>query len=136
MAMNPTYKQPWIAALRSGEYEQARSVLYNGTGYCCLGVLCKVAGSDFYVSGGDEDEAAGPVSYRPTDIGDIMVGNEENLTDYGREFFGLTAIEGDTLTAMNDGRRVWSADHDPSPSVTTTKSESFAEIADWIEENL
>ena len=34
----------WIAALRSGEYTQARMVLFNGKGYCCLGVLCSVVG--------------------------------------------------------------------------------------------
>ena len=34
----------WVKALRSGEYEQCRARLFNGMGYCCLGVLCKVAG--------------------------------------------------------------------------------------------
>jgi len=34
----------WVKALRSGKYEQAKGVLHNGTGYCCLGVLCVVAG--------------------------------------------------------------------------------------------
>jgi len=28
----------WIEALRSDEYEQARGCLYNGSGYCCLGL--------------------------------------------------------------------------------------------------
>ena len=37
-------KQKWIAALRSGEYPQTRRTLHNGDGYCCLGVLCEVAG--------------------------------------------------------------------------------------------
>lgn len=39
------YKEKWVAALRSGQYQQGRGVLrINGpTGqYCCLGVLCDV----------------------------------------------------------------------------------------------
>lgn len=32
----------WLAALRGGEYEQAREVMSDGCGgYCCLGVLQK-----------------------------------------------------------------------------------------------
>jgi hypothetical protein len=34
-------KQKWLAALRSGEYEQTKRTLFDGTGYCCLGVLEK-----------------------------------------------------------------------------------------------
>src|SRR5438094_6314255 len=33
----------WVAALRSGEYEQTREVLCKRDAYCCLGVLCEVA---------------------------------------------------------------------------------------------
>ena len=36
-------KDKWIAALRSGEYKQAKHVMFDkvidGGGYCCLGVL-------------------------------------------------------------------------------------------------
>lgn len=39
----------WVAALRSGEYEQARYQLNSGKGFCCLGVLCDLAVKD----GGD-----------------------------------------------------------------------------------
>ena len=34
----------WVKALRSGKYQQARGVLYDGDGYCCLGVACAVNG--------------------------------------------------------------------------------------------
>lgn len=36
----------WLAALRSGEYEQSRNQLFKGTGYCCLGVLQKVVSNE------------------------------------------------------------------------------------------
>lgn len=33
----------WIAALRSGEYEQTTEVLKNDEGFCCLGVACDIS---------------------------------------------------------------------------------------------
>jgi hypothetical protein len=33
----------WVAELRSGKYRQTRSRLYDGEGYCCLGVACEVS---------------------------------------------------------------------------------------------
>jgi len=52
--MNPEIKSKWLAALRSGEYEQARGSLHRimhtadfkdkiDCGFCCLGVLCDIA---------------------------------------------------------------------------------------------
>lgn len=45
--MNPEIKALWVAALRSGEYEQCRGALtrvdcMGGESYCCLGVLSKL----------------------------------------------------------------------------------------------
>jgi hypothetical protein len=34
----------WIEALESGEYRQGRSYLVRKGAYCCLGVLCEIAG--------------------------------------------------------------------------------------------
>lgn len=38
--------QKWVAALRSGEYKQGRGRLHQAkdNSFCCLGVLCEVAG--------------------------------------------------------------------------------------------
>lgn len=44
--MNPEIKAKWIAALRSGEYEQRRTWLCVDGLYCCLGVLCDLAVKD------------------------------------------------------------------------------------------
>ena len=32
----------WVAALRSGEFEQAQGRLKDGDAYCCLGVACEL----------------------------------------------------------------------------------------------
>jgi hypothetical protein len=38
--MKADIKQKWVAALLSNQYEQTTGALRDGTGYCCLGVLC------------------------------------------------------------------------------------------------
>lgn len=42
--MQAELKAKWIAALRSGEFSQAKTRLRDGDAYCCLGVLCQVSG--------------------------------------------------------------------------------------------
>ena len=37
-------RKKWVKALRSGKYEQTQSYLYYDGAFCCLGVLCEVAG--------------------------------------------------------------------------------------------
>ena len=37
-------KEKWLAALESGEFKKATGQLREGPAYCCLGVLCVVAG--------------------------------------------------------------------------------------------
>lgn len=43
MSMNAAIKAQWTAALRSGDYPQAKNNLRTEEGYCCLGVLCDLA---------------------------------------------------------------------------------------------
>lgn len=54
-------KEKWFAALRSGEYQQGYGKLFDGTGYCCLGVLQMV------VDGKVEPQDAGICCLTPTD---------------------------------------------------------------------
>lgn len=46
--MNKYWKRKWIAALESGKYRQTTEYLCQSENkkrtYCCLGVLCEVAG--------------------------------------------------------------------------------------------
>lgn len=43
MGMNPEVKALWLAALRSGEYQQDVGFLKTEHGFCPLGVLCEIA---------------------------------------------------------------------------------------------
>jgi hypothetical protein len=48
MTMDKDIKDRWVRALRSGVYEQGEAVLYSVEKhlFCCLGVLCVVAGAE------------------------------------------------------------------------------------------
>jgi len=41
--VNEDVKRQWVAALRSGKYEQGRQRLEKDGRFCCLGVLCDLA---------------------------------------------------------------------------------------------
>lgn len=45
--LSPAVKRKWLAALRSGKYNQTTGALYNPAddGLCCLGVLCHIEGA-------------------------------------------------------------------------------------------
>jgi hypothetical protein len=40
--MNPSVKQAWTEALRSGKYQQGKECLCQGGKFCCLGVLTDI----------------------------------------------------------------------------------------------
>lgn len=48
--MDNYIKKAWVEALRSGKFKQTHGRLRwannGGSGYCCLGVLCKLTGLD------------------------------------------------------------------------------------------
>lgn len=44
--MKKDIKEKWVAALRSGEYEQGHGALNTNDRFCCLGVLCDLAVDD------------------------------------------------------------------------------------------
>ena len=44
--MDAEIKAQWVAALRSGKYEQGREQLRCNDKFCCLGVLCDLVKDD------------------------------------------------------------------------------------------
>lgn len=95
----------WLAALRSGEYQQGKQYLCREGRYCCLGVGCEVLGVPKTPY---EDCVAfnGSISTAPNMFRDLV-----GL----RDFMGV-ATSGCTLTSLND-----------------VDGKSFSEIADIIE---
>lgn len=101
--MNPEVKASWIAALRSGEYQQGKGHLRDGSAFCCLGVLC------------DPAAKAGVGNW----YGNTFDNCQKVLPENVMKWSGLTTsngvISGDTLANLNDGGM------------------SFTDIADVIE---
>jgi hypothetical protein len=79
--MDPDLKAKWVAALRSGRFRQARMKLRSEDGFCCLGVLCVVAGLPITEDG--QNVVGVPDSYDP--------------------IWNLTGRDGWGLTSLNDG---------------------------------
>lgn len=108
--MNPELKAKWVAALRSGEYEQTTGTLrdVDGHGFCCVGVLADVL-----------DTAAWS--------GSCWHGESGTMDSYKREEIGIAREAMARLECMNDGVPL---DDEP------IGKHNFTEIADYIEANL
>lgn len=104
------FAEKWIAALRSGKYNQTRGSLRDQFGYCCLGVACVINGiSD------DDIDLEGFII-------DAHIG-DDNTEKMPEQLIGMDENElVSELTAMNDR--------------DSEDAYSFPEIADWIEENV
>jgi hypothetical protein len=111
--MKPEIKNKWVAALRSGEYQQGLHNLKSNNQYCCLGVLC-----DLYIKENNLDWVF--TSFYDFSIPPLVVqewagldtGNPRVLTKSHRH-------SDQNLVALNDTLRY-----------------SFPQIADIIEEQL
>ena len=126
--MDQTIKQAWVQALRSGEYRQTKTVLHDGAGFCCLGVLCDLyltAHNDHWTFGyGDVTDAR----YIDTDY--------QVLPKAVQKWAGLPHDHGAFV--------VFDREHDSMPQQTTDTlaelndrwGKSFDELADLIEEQL
>ncbi len=117
--MNLELKQKWLDALRSGKYKQGTQYLNSSSGYCCLGVLCEVAGIP-----------AKPEEYWSTAM--RYDGNNKLLTFALQTQFELSPLATDTLMKMNDG---WMC-YPSAESEGSVRKHTFAEIADYIEKEL
>jgi len=135
--MDQAVKEDWLAALRSGEFSQARHSLYKvregEEKYCCLGVLCELYRRE---KGGRFDP--GKESFTDT----TFANSELTLPTDVKEWAGLECrdpevhisgssvksgkvldLEKTHLSALNDG-------------IAKLRPHSFNKIADLIEESL
>jgi hypothetical protein len=114
MKLKPEVKEKWLAALRSGEYNQGRRQLRTSDGnYCCIGVLCDISGLGEWV-----DDAGYGSNYK---------------TEDGLSWATAPAVV--RAWATRDGEdsdSVW----DDLVGLNDLSSLSFEEIAMYIEEDL
>jgi hypothetical protein len=109
--MDAQLKAKWVEALRSGKYRQTTGNLREERttrryGYCCLGVLCHVAGSKWRHG--------------------VPVLGETIMEAQGEAYLSYDALK---LTGLDDTQQRVLADKNDEGS-------SFAEIADYIESSL
>ena len=107
--MKPEIAKKWIAALRSGEYKQARGHLRVGSNFCCLGVLCNL-----------HAQAHPKIAARQTNP-DLYMGYSGCLPATVQAWSGMISANGallnDTLANRNDA------------------GDSFHKIANFIEKH-
>ena len=125
--LDPEFKRKWVAALRSGEYQQGSgSLKAAGNGgtlaaptteflLCCLGVACDVYNPNGWVECADEvDNYDWQFPEVDLDAGELQVCEyNENTLPF------ISVHDASTLISMNDD-----------------DGANFEVIADFIEENL
>ena len=107
--MNREAGKKWVEALRSGEYEKSTLRLESPEGFCCLGILCKLA----------EKEDV-PVT---TTINGKLAGHTLSHQHQVKEWSGISSDSGD----LEDDRRLTHLNDEGS---------SFEELADIIEKEI
>lgn len=121
--MNPTVKDKWLEALRSGEYEQGRDALYMQGKHCCLGVLC-----DVYAKETGEGSFAPPhIDSNPWTFECAVDGDDSSLPAEVLHWSGLSDSSGGRVKI---GEKFdWLTGHNDSGI-------PFAQLADAIEAQL
>jgi len=128
--VNQEIKAQWVAALRSGEYEQGQGALNSDGKFCCLGVLCELAVNAGVTTRAYNDNgetvwaSCGP--FLETQILPYAVQQWAAL-DGGNPAVSLDGCDFPTLAELNDGLN--DGEHDYPPY-------SFDQIADLIEDLL
>jgi hypothetical protein len=128
MNMKSQVKEKWIAALRSGEYDQGIERLRTLTRFCCLGVLC-----DLY-----SKETGIEWNYHSPSEGHSLSGFE---FDGQREFLPSSVVEWSGLETRSPEINILVSDEDEEYLDTQAlaelndNGENFFKIADLIEEN-
>jgi hypothetical protein len=141
MQVKPTYEQlgnreQWLAALRSGEYKQAKHLLYiPNSGACCLGVASLIAGVP-YTKATEWDEYQ--AMERIDDYGGVTFDYNECQSsvdlppnEWFAERFGVSVHAADILqgygSGLNDG------ENKPKYYMAHPGQHTFPEIADAME---
>jgi hypothetical protein len=103
-------KEAWITALESGQWPQTANMLYDGTGYCCLGVLCRVKGGEFTPRMFDVEDDEGNVTSQPSEdeyeftVNGHTISEGNDLLDGNfAEELGMTGDHQGLLSSLNDG---------------------------------
>jgi hypothetical protein len=120
--MNKEIADRWVAALRSGEYEQGRGQLREGKSFCCLGVLCDIYQKEQGKGHWQDLQENGLYEFADDEIG---LDWSEVLPDHVMEWAGMCTTAGTFAMGEEFNTLVELNDDDGS---------SFPQIADTIEQ--
>jgi len=133
--MDPGEKSAWVAALLSGDYEQAKEVLRcnigsGKVGYCCWGVYCNLKNPDGWSKSQKlVDPADGRLGYSIGEFGVTELPTPQMISAWSGMTVGTYTVIVE-LSRCNDGDL-------PGEDVELRcNGHTFAEIADWIQDNL
>lgn len=135
--MNEDVKAKWVAALRSGEFEQCKEALRVGDKFCCLGVLSELAVRDGVIEPGEAlQETDWRASRGNGETVYIYGGETGHLSDAVAEWAGLMSLDD-----WDEANPETFPDGDPSAegrplSAWNDSGSTFSEIADMIEKGL
>jgi hypothetical protein len=103
----------WIRRLESGKYQQTKGCLYNGEGYCCLGVLCEIAHENGIVERSDKPNGDGHYAYCYDEDG-IEIVADVDLPHAVMAWAGINTVAGTyeygSLVSLNDDKE-WDFKH-------------------------
>ena len=117
--IDPALKAQWLTDLRSGSYKQGQNFLRNiKNEYCCLGVLCETLSLQWHIEPEDSDLPGTPTEYFVYDSTPGDFGHSDFIPPAIAASINLPSQIAKHLAEMNDD------------------GSTFAEIANWIEQNL
>ena len=127
--MNADIKAKWVAALRSGQYEQTDAVLRDADRFCCLGVLCDLYSKE----SGTEWEPDFASQFTMHGNGGTLPVEVRRWADLPHEYGAYVAV----TKRYDEGNEDTTVYH--SPSLTELNDQwqyDFHQIADVIEQQL
>jgi hypothetical protein len=133
--MNQEVKTKWVAALRSGEFEQNKGALTNAdrTKHCCLGVLCEIAVREGIIPGPIRKGMQGSLTFHYGQEVDGTGGDAFVLPYAVQVWAAIDALPKGPRLVGSDVTYTLATYNDGSDDI---RRHTFNEIADVIEENL
>lgn len=126
--MNPEIKAKWVAALRSGEYEQGRGSLLRDGKHCCLGVLCEIAVQENVITKATYDTPENSLPEFQSSVTVFDEGPGEQFSVLPEKVIDWAGLDGGN-PIVDDGKSNLA-------SLNDNAGLSFDEIADVIETQL
>lgn len=124
--MDQDIKARWVAALRSGQYQQTEGYLQTRDGFCCLGVLCEIAVQD------------GVIQSEVREVHEAHT-NTQGIVTYGTEGNTMEAVLPSPVydwARLDDSnpRVIYDGVSIPISDLNDDEKLNFDQIADVIEE--